>query len=92
MLQEFGDVFLYEVLGVNPKRDIEFTIDIFLGFVALTMTTYRMSTLELLEMKLQLQELLKNKYIRKSVSPWGSLMLFVKRKIEPLGYVLIIYN
>ena len=92
MLQEFGDVFPYEVLGVHPKRDIEFTIDIFLGVVALTMTPYRISTLELLEMKLQLQELLKNKYIRKSVSPWGSLVLFVKRKIESLGYVLIINN
>ena len=38
------------------------------------------STLELLELKMQLQELLENKYIRPSVSPWGALVLFVKKK------------
>ena len=38
-----------------------------------------MSTLELLEMKMQLQELLEKKYIRLSVSPWGALVIFVKK-------------
>ena len=38
------------------------------------------STLELLELKMQLQELLENKYIRSSVSPWGAPFLFVKNK------------
>ena len=43
-------------------------------------TPYRMSTLELLEMKMQLQVLLEKKYIRSSVSPWGAPVLFVKNK------------
>ena len=43
-------------------------------------TPYRMSTLEMLELKMQLQELLEKKYIRLSVSPWGALVLFVKKK------------
>ena len=38
------------------------------------------STLELLELKMQLQELLEKKYVRMSVSPWGALVLFMKRK------------
>ena len=43
-------------------------------------TSYRMSTPELLELKMQLQDLFETKYIRPSVSPWGALVLFVKNK------------
>ena len=43
-------------------------------------TPYRMLTPEMLESKMQLQELLENKYIRSNVSPWGALVLFVKKK------------
>ena len=39
-----------------------------------------MSLLELTELKVQLQELLDKEYIRPSVSPWGALVLFVKKK------------
>ena len=39
-----------------------------------------MSILEILELKMQLQELLENKYIRPSVSLWGAPVLFVKKK------------
>ena len=31
MLQEFKDVFLDEILGLPPKRDIDFTIDLVPG-------------------------------------------------------------
>ena len=41
---------------------------------------YRMSTPEMLELKMQLRELLEKKYIRPSVSPWGAPVLFVKKK------------
>ena len=47
-------------------------------------TPYRMRSPELLELKMQLQELLENKYIRPSVSPWGALVLFVKNKYGTL--------
>jgi hypothetical protein len=39
-----------------------------------------MSLLELTELKIQLQELLDKEYIRPSVSSWGALVLFVKKK------------
>lgn len=39
-----------------------------------------MSTPELLELKLQLQESLNRGYIRPTVSPWGAPILFVKKK------------
>jgi hypothetical protein len=41
---------------------------------------YRMSTPELKELQLQLEELLKKGYIQPSVSLWGALVLFVKKK------------
>jgi hypothetical protein len=42
-------------------------------------TPYR-STLELLELKMQLHELLEKGYIQRSVSPWGAPVLFVKKE------------
>ena len=55
MLQEFRDVFLDEIPGLPPKRDIDFTIELFPGVAPVSKTPYRMSTPELLELKMQLQ-------------------------------------
>ena len=44
VLQEFKDVFPDEVLGLPPKRDIDFTIDIVLGATLVSKTPYKMST------------------------------------------------
>lgn len=41
---------------------------------------YRMSTQKLIESKLQLKEMLDKGYIRPSVNPWGTPVLFVKKK------------
>ena len=39
-----------------------------------------MAPLELKELKKQLEELLKKRFIRPSTSPWGAPVLFVKKK------------
>jgi len=39
-----------------------------------------MSIVELHELQVQLQELLDEGMIRPSVSPWGALVIFVKKK------------
>ena len=70
-------MFLDEIPGLPPKRDIDFTIELVLVATPVSKAPYRMSTLEMLELKMQLQELLEKKYIRPSVSPWGALVLFV---------------
>jgi hypothetical protein len=41
---------------------------------------YRMSTPELKEIQMKLEELLKKGYTHPSVSTWGELVLFVKKK------------
>jgi hypothetical protein len=79
VVKEFEDVF-QKVLGLPPKRDIDFSINLMPGAATVSKAPYRMSTLELKELKLQLEELLKKGYIRPSVSPWGAPVLFMKKK------------
>jgi hypothetical protein len=79
VLKEFEDVFK-EVLGLPPRRDIDFSIHLMFGAAPISKTPYRMSTPELKELQMQLEELLKKGYIRPSVSPWGAPVLFVKNK------------
>ena len=69
MLQEFRDVFPNEIPGIPRKRDIDFTIELVPGVAPVSKAPYRMSTPEMLELKMQLQELLEKKYIRPSVFP-----------------------
>ena len=73
-----------EVLGLPPKRDIDFTIELVPGKSPVSKTPYRVSTPERLELKMQLQELWEKKYIRPSVSPWGALVWFDKEKDDIL--------
>ena len=50
------------------------------GAVPVSKTPYRMSTTELKELQMQLEELLKKGHIHPSVSPWGAPVLFVRKK------------
>ena len=80
ILKDFKDIFLEEVPRLPPKRDIEFTIDQIPGAVPSSKYLYRMNIIELTKLKSQLQELIDKKYIRPSVSPWGTPVLFTKKK------------
>jgi hypothetical protein len=79
-LREYRDVFPKEVLGLPPRRDIDFSIELAPGVVPVSRTPYRMSTPELVELILQLKEMMDKGYIYPSVSPWGALVPFVKKK------------
>ena len=70
-----------EIPGLPPKRELDFTIELVPRVVHNSKTPYWMNTLELNELKLQLLELLDKNYIRPSVSPWGALVLFLKKKV-----------
>jgi hypothetical protein len=80
ILREYKDVFPEEVPGLPPRRDIEFSIELVPGEVPMYRTPYRMSTLDLVEIKLQLKEMWDKGHIWPSVSPWGAPALFVKKK------------
>ncbi|GKU88816.1 hypothetical protein SLEP1_g3034 [Rubroshorea leprosula] len=66
--------------GLAPDREIEFAIDFVPGTGPVSKAPYRMALAELKELKVQLEELLEKGFIRPSVSPWGALVLFVKKK------------
>jgi len=73
-------VFLDEVPGLLPSRDIDFTINLILGTGPVSMTPYRMAPTELAELKRQIENLLEKKFIQPSASPWKALVLLVKKK------------
>ena len=79
-VSDFPDMFPEELPGLPPQREIEFSIDVVLGFTPTSITPYLMAPVELKELKLRLQELLEKWFIRPSVSPWGAPLLFVKKK------------
>ncbi|KAH9290915.1 hypothetical protein KI387_035032, partial [Taxus chinensis] len=80
LLRDFRDVFPEELPGLPPKREFDFAIEIKPGTEPISKAPYRMTTIELVELKAQLQELLTKGLIRPSVSPWGVPVIFVKKK------------
>lgn len=80
VVREFSEVFLNDIPDVPPEREIEFVIDLVPGTILVSMAPYRMSASELAELKKQLEDLLENKFVRPSVSPWGAPVLSVKKK------------
>ena len=69
-----------EIPGIPPRREIDFRIDLLPGTEPISKTTYRMIAQELVELKLQLEELLEKGMIHPSVSLWGAPVIFVKKK------------
>ena len=63
VLKEYADVFPEEILGLPPKRELDFTIELVPGVVPSSKAPYWMKILELNELKSQLKELIDKKYI-----------------------------
>jgi hypothetical protein len=79
---EFPDVFPEELPSLSPDREVEFGIELIPGTASISRRPYRMPPDELAELKKQLEELLKKRFIRLSKSEWGCPALFVKKKKE----------
>jgi hypothetical protein len=80
VVRDFPDVFLEELPGMPLDREVEFVIDLLPGTAPISKRPYRMSVEELKELKKELTELQKARYIRPSSSPWGAPVLFVQKK------------
>jgi hypothetical protein len=79
VVEEYLDVFPNELPDMPPDRDIEFIIDLIPRTAPIAKRLYRMALAELAKLKEQIRELQQKGYIRPSSSPWGSLVLFVKK-------------
>nr|GEV56473.1 reverse transcriptase domain-containing protein [Tanacetum cinerariifolium] len=80
VVREFPDVFLEELPGLPPVRQVEFQIDLILGTTPVAHAPYRLAPSEMQELSNQLQELADRGFIRPSTSPWGAPVLLVKKK------------
>ncbi|RVW93842.1 Retrovirus-related Pol polyprotein from transposon 17.6 [Vitis vinifera] len=79
IVRDYPDVFLEDLPSLPPEKEVEFTIDLALETAPISKAPYRMTPMELKELKIQLQELLDKGFIKLSVSPWGAPVLFVKK-------------
>ena len=52
---EYGDVFLDELPRLPPQRDVDYTIELHSSTSPISMTPYRMSSIQLQELKVQIQ-------------------------------------
>jgi hypothetical protein len=80
VVNEFPDVFPEDLPGMPPDRDIKFVIELKPGIAPIYKTPFRMTTLELAELKEHIKELLEKEFIRPSSSPWGAPVIFVLMK------------
>ncbi|GJW49204.1 putative reverse transcriptase domain-containing protein [Tanacetum coccineum] len=69
-----------ELPGLPPARQVEFQIDLVPGTALVAQAPYWFVPSEMQELSAQLQELTDKGFIRLSSSPWGALVLFVKKK------------
>ncbi|KAK1415183.1 hypothetical protein QVD17_30955 [Tagetes erecta] len=80
IVRGYPEVFPEELPGLPPHRQVEFQIELVPGAAHIARALYRLAQAELQELSKQLQELLDKGFIRPSSSPWGALILFVKKK------------
>ncbi|GKA79206.1 putative reverse transcriptase domain-containing protein [Tanacetum coccineum] len=80
VVRDFPEVFLDDLSGLPPIREIEFRIELTPRATPVAKSPYRLAPSELEELSRQLRELQDKGFIRPSSSPWGAPVLFVKKK------------
>ena len=80
---DYEDVF-QEFLGLPPKREINFCIELVPKTLLISKTSYRMVTTEMQELNKQVAELEYLGFIHPSTSPWGDPVLLVTKKYSTL--------
>jgi hypothetical protein len=80
MVKEFPNVIPEELSGMPLDRDIEFVIELKPGTTPIYKTLFRMTSIELAELKKHIKELLEKGFIHPSWSPLGALVIFVPKK------------
>ncbi|GJV04452.1 putative reverse transcriptase domain-containing protein [Tanacetum coccineum] len=85
VVREFLEVFPEDLPGLPHVRQVEFQINLIPGATPVVRAPYRLAPSEMQELFDQLQELADRGFIRPSTSPWGALVLLVKKKYGSFG-------
>ncbi|GJW23417.1 putative reverse transcriptase domain-containing protein [Tanacetum coccineum] len=80
IVKDFPYVFPEDLSGLPPTRQVEFQIDLVPGAAPVARAPYRLAPSKMKELSEQLKELSDKGFIRPGSSPWGSPVLFVKKK------------
>nr|GEV36369.1 putative reverse transcriptase domain-containing protein [Tanacetum cinerariifolium] len=80
IVRDFPEVFLEDLPGIPPTRQVEFPIDLIHVVEPVAWAPYRLAPSEMKELSDQLQEHSDKGFIRPSSSSWGALVMFVKKK------------
>ncbi|GJW23686.1 putative reverse transcriptase domain-containing protein [Tanacetum coccineum] len=80
IVRDFPEVFPNHLTGLPPMGEIEFRIHLIPSALPVVNSPYRLAPFGMLELSNQLKELQEKGFIRPSHSPWGVLVLFVKKK------------
>ncbi|GJY11558.1 putative reverse transcriptase domain-containing protein [Tanacetum coccineum] len=80
IVQDFSEVFPEDLPGLPPARPVEFQIDLIPGAAPVARAPYQLAPSEMKELSEQPQEFSNKGFIRPSSSPWGALVLIVKKK------------
>jgi hypothetical protein len=82
--ESFQTCSLMIYLGCPLKRAIDFKIELQPSTAPIAKALYKMSPMEMKELKIQLQGLLDKGYVCPSTSPWGCSVLFIEKKDKGL--------
>nr|GEZ75414.1 putative reverse transcriptase domain-containing protein [Tanacetum cinerariifolium] len=80
IVRDFPEVFLEDLPGLPPTRQVVFQIDLIPGAAPVARAPYRLAPSEMKELSKQLKELSDKGFIRPSSSLWGAPILFVKKR------------
>nr|GFB61549.1 putative reverse transcriptase domain-containing protein [Tanacetum cinerariifolium] len=80
VVREFLDVFPEELPGLPLVCQVKFQINLIPRAAPVARAPYRLAPSEMQELSNQLQELADRGFIHPSTSPWGAVVLFVKKK------------
>ncbi|GJY03308.1 putative reverse transcriptase domain-containing protein [Tanacetum coccineum] len=95
VVRDFEDVFLDDLSGLPPQRQVEFHTDLIPGATPIAKSPYRLAPLEMQELSEQLQELQDNGFIRpnllrkeKLYAKFSKLRSFWLQEVHFLGHVV----
>lgn len=77
---DFSEVFPDDINDLSSEREVEFAIDLVSDTSLVSMTPYRIFASGLSELKKKLEDFFEKKFVRPSVSSWGTSVLLVKKK------------